>query len=248
MVGSWGTLAVLTDITLKTLPRPETEETVLLSGLDPGRAVAAMASAMASPGDVSGAAHLPAKVAALMPGAELPGAGAAVTALRLEGFAASLPQRKSMLEAQLRSFGDVSAIGPAASRQLWQAVRDVAPFAANGKSEERPLWRISIAPSCGAELAGSIADEAGGQMMLDWAGGLVWLRLEPSADAGAALVRRLVAPLGGHATLVRAPTSVRAAVDVFPTQDAALFALTKRVKESFDPKGVLNPGRMWAGV
>jgi glycolate oxidase FAD binding subunit len=85
-------------------------------------------------------------------------------------------------------------------------------------------------------------------MMLDWAGGLVWLRLEPSADAGAALVRRLVAPLGGHATLVRAPTSVRAAVDVFPTQDAALFALTKRVKESFDPKGVLNPGRMWAGV
>lgn len=248
MVGSWGTLAVLTDITLKTLPRSETEETVLLRGLDPGRAVAAMASAMASPCDVSGAAHLPAKVAALMPGAELPAAGAAVTALRLEGFAASLPQRKSMLEAQLRSFGDVSAIGPVASRQLWQAVRDVAPFAANGKSEERPLWRISIAPSCGAELAVSTADEAGGQMMFDWAGGLVWLRLAPSADAGAALVRRLVAPLGGHATLVRAPTSVRAAVDVFPTQDAALFALTKRVKESFDPKGVLNPGRMWAGV
>ena len=248
MVGSWGTLAVLTDITLKTLPRPETEETVLLRGLDPGKAVAAMASAMASPGDVSGAAHLPAKVAALMPGAELSAAGAAVTALRLEGFAASLPQRKSMLEAQLRSFGDVSAIGPAASRQLWQAVRDVAPFAANGKSEERPLWRISIAPSCGAELAVSTADEAGGQMMFDWAGGLVWLRLAPSADAGAALVRRLVAPLGGHATLVRAPASVRAAVDVFPTQDAALFALTKRVKESFDPKGVLNPGRMWAGV
>jgi glycolate dehydrogenase FAD-binding subunit len=248
MVGSWGTLAVLTDVTLKTLPRPETEETVLLRGLDPGRAVAAMGAAMASPGDVSGAAHLPAKVAALMPGDELPGAGAAVTALRLEGFAASLPQRKSMLEVLLRSFGEVSTIEAVASRQLWQAVRDVIPFAANGNEVEPPLWRISIAPSCGADLAGSIADEAGGQMMFDWAGGLVWLRLEPSADAGAALVRRLVAPLGGHATLVRSATSVRAAVDVFPTQDTALFALTKRVKESFDPKGVLNPGRMWAGV
>jgi glycolate oxidase FAD binding subunit len=53
---------------------------------------------------------------------------------------------------------------------------------------------------------------------------------------------------GGHATLIRAPASVRAAVDVFEPQSAALRALNKRVKEGFDPKGVLNPGRMWAGV
>ncbi len=248
MAGSWGTLAVLTDVTLKTLPRPETEETVLLRGLDPARAVAAMAAAMASPDDVSGAAHLPAQAAALMPGAEIAGAAAAVTVLRLEGFAASLPHRKSMLQARLRSFGEASAVGPVPSRQLWQAVRDVTPFAATGNEVERPLWRISTAPSCGASLAESMANAADGDMIFDWAGGLVWLRLEPSADAGAALVRRLLAPLGGHATLVRAPASVRAAVDVFSPQDAALFALTKRVKESFDPKGVLNPGRMWAGV
>src|ERR1700738_5448914 len=108
-----------------------------------------------------------------MPGAELAGAGAAVTALRLEGFAASLPQRKSMLEVRLRSFGEVSTIGALASRQLWQAVRDVIPFAANGNEVEPPLWRISIAPSCGAELARSIADEAGGRAVCLWGGGVV---------------------------------------------------------------------------
>jgi glycolate oxidase FAD binding subunit len=82
----------------------------------------------------------------------------------------------------------------------------------------------------------------------DWAGGLVWAALPPQPDAGAPLVRAALAPLGGHATLVRAPAAVRAAVDVFHPQEAVLAALSKRVKEGFDPKGVLNPGRMWAGV
>ena len=67
-------------------------------------------------------------------------------------------------------------------------------------------------------------------------------------DAGAINVRRAVAALGGHATLVRAPAAVRAAVDVFEPQPAPIAALTKRVKDSFDPNGVLNPGRMWPGV
>ena len=85
-------------------------------------------------------------------------------------------------------------------------------------------------------------------MFYDWAGGLIWLTIEAAADAGAALIHRAVRTLGGHATLIRAPTSVRATIDVFAPQDPALAALTKRVKESFDPQGVLNPGRMWAGV
>ena len=77
---------------------------------------------------------------------------------------------------------------------------------------------------------------------------MIWLALDPCDDGGAALVRGAVAATGGHATLVRAPAALRAAVDVFEPQPAAVAALTKRVKDNFDPKGVLNPGRMWAGV
>ena len=125
-------------------------------------------------------------------------------------------------------------------------MRDARPFAANGPSGPRPLWRVSVAPSRGAELGALIEPSA--QMFYDWAGGLVWIAPLPANDGGAINVRHAVAAVGGHATLVRAPAAVRAAVDVFEPQGGAVGALTRRVKESFDPNRVLNPGRMWAGV
>jgi glycolate oxidase FAD binding subunit len=248
LAGSWGTLAVMTEVTLKMLPRPETEETVLVRGLDPAKAVEAMARAMGSSGDVSGAAHLPDGVVGRIPVGEIAAAGAALTALRLEGVAPSVAHRKQALTALMKPFGEVMTVGDVASRVLWRALRDVTPFAAGGESAAWPLWRISTAPSRGAELAAMVAQQTQAQALYDWAGGLVWLALAPSDDGGAAAVRAAVRAYGGHATLVRAPAALRAAIGVFEPQDAALAALTKRVKESFDPKGVLNPGRMWAGV
>jgi glycolate oxidase FAD binding subunit len=72
--------------------------------------------------------------------------------------------------------------------------------------------------------------------------------LPPADDVGATIVRAIVGTAGGHATLIRAPAAVRAKVDVFEPQNRALDALTKRVREGFDPRGILNAGRMWAGV
>jgi glycolate oxidase FAD binding subunit len=244
MAGSWGTLAALTEVTIKTLPRPETEESLLVIGLDDSAAVGAMAAAMGSSCDVSSAAHLPATVSMRAPGHAH---RVAVTAFRLEGFAPSVAHRKRALEGLMRRFGELNLLAEAESRAFWQSLRDVRPFAATGAAE-RPLWRISTAPSKGAEVAAAIARQAGAQVFYDWAGGLIWVECLSSADAGAVQVHRAVAAAGGHATLIRAPVAVRAAVDVFSPQDGGLAALTRRVKESFDPKGVLNPGRMWAGV
>ena len=251
IAGSWGTLAAMTEVTIKVLPRPETEQTLVVRGLEPARAIEAMTSAMGSSCDVSGAAHLPAGVAVRVEAGDI--AADAVTALRLEGFSPSVAERKRMLEALMQPFGELATLEAPASRALWAAVRDVAPFAADrsnrsARQDEQPLWRISTAPSRGAELAAMIASAAQAQMFYDWAGGLIWVALGACDDVGAALVQRAVAATGGHATLARAPASVRAAIDVFAPQDAAVAALTKRVKESFDPRGVLNPGRMWAGV
>jgi glycolate oxidase FAD binding subunit len=240
----------MTDVTIKVLPRPETEQTLLIRGLEPPQAVKAMTSAMGSSCDVSGAAHLPADVAARISAKEI--AGDAVTALRLEGFSPSVAERKRMLEVLMKPFGELASADAPLSRSLWSAIRDATPFAAPrspaSRDDERPLWRISTAPSRGAELAAMIAGGAQAQMFYDWAGGLIWVMLDVGNDAGAALIRHAVAATGGHATLVRAPASMRAAIDVFTPQDAALTALTKRVKEGFDPQGVLNPGRMWAGM
>jgi glycolate oxidase FAD binding subunit len=127
------------------------------------------------------------------------------------------------------------------------AIRDVAAFAASRSSPDRPLWRISTTPTRGHELAARVAGAVQAEVLYDWAGGLVWLTT-PAADAAVGLIRAAVGAVGGHATLVRGPPRLRAGVDMFEPQDAGLAALTKRVKEGFDPKGVLNPGRMWASV
>jgi glycolate oxidase FAD binding subunit len=246
MAGSWGTLAALTEVTIKVLPQPETEETLAILGLDEARAVTAMSVAMGSPCDVSGAAHLPPAVAESVVGDAA--RRGAVTALRIEGVAASLPHRRQVLEATLKPYGALLALAEPDSAAFWQRLRDAAPFAADSASEESPLWRISTAPAQGADLGAMIASRAEARLLHDWAGGLIWAALTPSPDAGAALVRAAVKARGGHATLVRAGAAVRAAVDVFEPQPPALAALTRRVKESFDPQRILNPGRMWAGV
>jgi glycolate oxidase FAD binding subunit len=245
LAGSWGTLAAMTEVTVKVLPRAETQETMLVLGLDDKKAATAMAAALGAPDDVSGAAHLPARVAARV--MRDSARGGAVTALRLEGVAVSIAQRKHALEALLRPFGSLLTIGEAASRALWRAIRDATPLAPDAGAAW-PLWRISTAPTRGPDIVAQIAAKAKIETLYDWGGGLVWLMLDAKDDAGARLVRRAVQAHGGHATLIRAPQGMRASVDVFPPQEAALAALTRRVKESFDPKGVLGPGRMWAGV
>jgi len=236
LAGCWGTLAAMTDVTVKVLPRAETEQTVLLLGLDDAAAARAMSAAMNSPNDVSGAAHFPAPLAASLQ-AE---AGRAITALRLEGVAPSVKHRCHALEALLKPFGEIAVLAEAASRDAWRVVRNVVPFTGG----VRALWRISVAPSRGHDVAAAMGE--GAEYFYDWAGGLIWAALPATGDGGAARVRGALK--GGHATLIRAPAAIRASVPVFQPQEPALAALTKRVKESFDPRGVLGPGRMYAGV
>jgi glycolate oxidase FAD binding subunit len=246
LAGSWGTLAAMTEVTIKTLPRAETEETVLVLNLDDPTASKVMTAAVGSFADVSAAAYLPATVAAR--NAEIAGAGVAVTAFRLEGVAPSVAQRKSVLQMLLSPFGSLGLLGEGPSRVLWRAIRDATPFAAAGPAGARHLWRISTAPSRGVQLGRTLVEQADAELLYDWAGGLIWAALPAADDAGAPLIRAAVAACGGHATLIRAPAAVRAAVEVFMPEAPALAALTKRVRESFDPRGVLNAGRMWAGV
>jgi glycolate oxidase FAD binding subunit len=253
MAGSWGTLAALTEVTLKILPRPETETSVVVSGLDDGAAMRAMAAAMGSSCEVSGAAHLPAATAARFGMGAAVAAGRALTALRLEGVAPSVAHRKAALLALLKPCGEVAALDEMVSRRLWVAIRDVAAFAALRGGADQPLWRISTSPTRGHELAARIAGAIEADLLYDWAGGLLWVAPaaggeEAAAAAAAARVRAAVGACGGHATLIRGSAQLRATVDVFEPQEAGLAALTKRVKQGFDPQGVLNPGRMWAQV
>ena len=246
MAGSWGTLAALTEVTVKTLPRPETEVTVLVLALHAGTASKAMTAAMGSSCDVSGAACLPQDVA-LLTSRDLPG-GVSVTAFRLEGVAPSVEHRRRTLEALLQPFGTIAALDHAASRTLWRAIRDVVALVATDPEDHGALWRISLPPTEFPRFAAAVPEAVRTRTLVDWAGGLLWFRIMQRGETLAPFVRETVRAVGGHATLIEAGAARDAVNDVFEPQDASLAALTKRVKEGFDPKGVLNPGRMWAGV
>ena len=225
MTGSYGTLAALTTITVKVLPRPETEETILVEGLDNAAAVSIMSLAMQSPCEVSGAAHVPDEG----------------TYLRLEGIAASVAARRDALARLLSR--PVQVLAAKASASVWQRIRDALPLA---DTQERHVWRLSVTPSDAPDLLAKLRERLDLRYLLDWAGGLVWLDVPPTEDAAADIIRGVMR--SGHATLIRAPEGVRAAVDVFQPQAPALAALSSRVKDSFDPRRLFNPGRMSRGL
>jgi glycolate oxidase FAD binding subunit len=230
MAGSWGTLAVLTSLTLRVLPLPRAEKTLLFRNLDGEAAGRLMTRAMASRAAVSSAAHLCCE---------------GITGLRIEGFGPSVDSRCLELS---RGFGDAGTpkvIEAEESRAFWRRLRalEMLPTAAHA------LWRISLPPAAAWKLTGAL-EAAGARCVADWAGGLVWAALPEAAaetDVGKYSIPELAAAHAGHAVLVRAPPQKRRASGLAVASgggasDEALRQLQSRVKSAFDPLGILNPG------
>jgi glycolate oxidase FAD binding subunit len=216
MAGSHGTLGVLTEVGFKVLPKPETVASLVYEGLSAEQAVAAMTAATGTPYEVSGAAHLPAE---------------GRTMLRLEGFAGSVAHRAKELSRALNRFGTARLVeGPG----KWAAVRDAAAFGGRAGA----VWRISVKPSDGAQV---VAVLPRADMVMDWAGGLVWALVDEDVD-----LRGALRGIPGHATLVRASEPAKARWGVFNPEPAPVAAISRGLRAKFDPAGVLNPGRMGA--
>lgn len=232
MAGSYGTLAALTEVTVKVLPRPEATRTIVLQGLDDNAALRAMTQALNSSHELGGAAHLPAPVSTT---------GKAMTLVRVEGPVPSVEARAVGLRDELASFGAAEILGDDGSVALWQRLRDVRVLAA---PQEAVIWRVSVAPSAAPGLIAGLRRALDLRYFLDWGGGLIWLAVNGASDGGAASIRAALTL--GHATLIRAPDALRNVVPVFQPQAPHVAALAARVKESFDPKRILNRGRMVA--
>jgi glycolate oxidase FAD binding subunit len=220
MAGSFGTLGVLSEVSLKVLPCPETQSTLVVHGLDDATAVGAMSQAMGSPFEVSGAAHDPAK---------------GQTFLRFEGFEASVRYRLGQVKELLsKTAPEMDVLDSDASDAQWRLLRDVGAF----HGQDGDVWRVSCKPSQGPEVSARAGASA---HFYDWAGGLIWLRVTEGRDVRAAL-----GTYDGHGTLVRGSAATRATVSMFEPEAPGVAKLSNGLRARFDPKGLFNPGLMSA--
>ncbi len=236
MAGAMGTLGVLSEVTFRVVPKAQDARTVLLFGVKD--VAAALIAAQGSVHTISAAAHLPRALAARSHVAAVREAGADVTCVRVEGPGPSAAVRCKALREDLVPFAQgAEELHGDDTGALWAEIRDVSYF-----FPHQQIWRICVAPSEGPALAARLAKALGGETVLDWAGGLIWLALEPASDAHVCEVRAAFA--SGHATCMRAADDVRGAIDVFQPRADALESLTRRIREGFDPAGIFNPGRV----
>ena len=219
MSGSWGTLGILTEVSLKVLPAVEAVTTLIIPNVDAPQAVAAMSAALGSPYEVSGAAWIDGAVW-----------------LRLEGFAMSVDYRATALSGLLRPFGDINRDDAAD----WTRVRDAAPLHSHAT-----VWRISVKPSDGPAVIAALPQ--GTEALMDWGGGLVWAGHAAGDATTHSALQSSVAALGGHATLIKGSEALRAAVPVFQPETAGVAAISAALRARFDPRGILNPGLMGTG-
>jgi glycolate oxidase FAD binding subunit len=214
LAGSWGTLAVLTEITVRLVPAAEFERTLLLASVSVDAAVTLCSQALGSMFEVSSAAFVP-------------GRG---VALRLEGLATSVQSRVAGLLMAL-SQAPIAVLDAADSAAFWQQVGAAAALA-----RFPVIWRLSVPPRQAARILDEIEPE---DFQLDWGGGLIWIG---ARQVEARRIRGALR--GGHATLIRAPLAERRISSVFEPQPPAIAAIAARYKAAFDPQNRLNPGRM----
>lgn len=238
MCGSYGTLGPLTEVTLKVLPAPEREDTIILRGLTAPDALRLLRAVAGEPLDATGLAHLTGELAQHLEGAL--GVAEGLTAIRFEGAREAVEERAAALLERYRR-GGARRLGGEVSRQLWRRIGGLDLLV----REPGIVWRVAAPPFAAAAIAGEIGPNAA---QYDWAGGLMWLLLDDAPHSHASLVRAVAARHNALSTLVRASDEQRTAHGVFQPQDEVIARLTRDVKAAFDPNGVFNPGRMFEGI
>lgn len=241
--GSWGTLSVLTELSFKVLPAPPASASLAVWGMSTAEGVSLLTTLASSPCEPSGLAFLPGAALAAIDQDALELTGESLTIARLEGAKSSVKERMRSLKQLAPAGRQAEVLPPEASELCWTWIRDLAPLQA---TQACPIvLRAAIPPASAVALAGFLDQLEGCAWHLDAAGNWLWAGLPQAAPTEQLdALRREVAAAGGSVTLYRAPEAVKKRAGIYAFPDEAVKNLNEKIKNSFDPRHVFNPGRL----
>tara|TARA_B100000029_G_C17563072_1_gene954089 strand:- start:777 stop:2057 length:1281 start_codon:yes stop_codon:yes gene_type:complete len=248
--GSYGTLIALSEITFKVLPAPEESKTLVIHNQKTESALYFLNMSISSSNDISGATFLPKEpeVSGCVMDIEktfklndLKQDGS-ITAIRIEGSKKSIDQRIANLLKELKITNlNISILDVYQSEIFWNKIRSLEFF----KSSKNSIIRIVIPPSECLNLIHQFSNRY--KFFLDWGGALIWLEAFELSEQMFESIRKKVVKVGGYVTMVKNSDYLPYVEDIF-TINKERFILSQNIKKSFDPKRILNPGKMYTGI
>jgi len=248
--GSYGTLVALTEITFKVLPLAEESKTLVIHDLTIDSSPHYLEKAISSSNEVSGASFLP--IDPICKNCEMNIENTfklndleykgSLTAIRVEGSKQSINERVENLKKELNILNfKVSILETFQSEILWRKIKNLEFFS----KTKNNIFRISIPPSECAKLIYELPNMF--KYFLDWGGALIWMEACKLSEKKFESIRTKVVKHNGYISMIKNSNQLPFVEDVF-TINSARFNISQNIKKSFDPKGILNPGKMYTGI
>ena len=240
--GSFGTLAIITEISVKVLPKPASNKTLVIKNPHLLKALGYLNIALSSSTDPSGGVFYPEYFTNHFTFNDLTHEGPLI-AIRIEGSNESIDHRISNLCKELElNFNETLVLENEQSKILWEKTRTLEVFS----DLKNNLLRIVVPPSETFEVIKQTKSYEP-KYFIDWGGSLIWLQLDKINIKILNDIRKIVSKSNGYLTVIKIEEDLKASIDIF-TVDPIKYKISEKLKKSFDPKRILNPGKMYSGI
>ena len=242
ITGSFGTLLILSEVTLKVLPLQADTKTIIVSGLALEHSLGIMGSAIASSNDPSGVVFYPGSLRSNFVFNDLTHPGS-ITAIRVEGTKISTEQRINNLVKDLTLIDkNIAVLDSTQSEIFWEDTRSLKVFSKN----QRNILRAVVPASETVNLINRLKTFHP-NYFIDWGGSLIWLELDYLSNQKIDQIRKRILDINGYLTVIKSSENIKSSSEIF-TIDPIKFKISQNLKKSFEPKRIFNPGKMYTGI
>ena len=250
VTGSFGTLVALTEVVLKVLPKKKLSNTIIIYIEDKRLVNELFEKISSSSSEVSGAVYIPDEPQdqnykhnkeRVFKFNDLESRGSFL-ALRIEGDKVSINERIEALTKELElNKLNTSILDVYQSVLFWKKINNLELFA----ETKNNLLRAVIPPSKGNELMQKLGNKY--KYCIDWCGSLYWIEVQSKKNMKIVEIKKLIKELGGYLTIIKTSPDYDCEETVFTVDDTRLL-ISEKIKKSFDPKRIFNPGKMYRGI